>query len=72
MYYSEIHFLQLTGSKILSFNRTCMSFSVPSFEFVQFLLVKNNHWLVISNIGEEMNTVCIYDSMQNRPDRECC
>ena len=48
-----------------------MSFSVPSFEFVQFLLVNKNHWLVISNIGEEMDTVCIYDSMQNRPDGEC-
>ena len=30
-----------------------------------------NHWLVISNIGEEKDTVCIYDSMQNRPDGEC-
>ncbi|KAL5515522.1 hypothetical protein EMCRGX_G000699 [Ephydatia muelleri] len=48
-----------------------MSFSVPSFEFVQFLLVSKNHWLVISNIGEEMDTVCNYDSMQNRPDGEC-
>ena len=48
-----------------------MSFSVPSFEFVQFLLVNKNHWLVISKIGEEMDTVCIYDSMQNRPDGEC-
>ena len=48
-----------------------MSFSVPSFEFVQFLLVNKNHGLVISNIGEEMDTVCIYDSMQNRPDGEC-
>ena len=26
---------------------------------------------MISNIGEEMDTVCIYDSMQNRPDGEC-
>ena len=33
-----------------------MSFSVPSFEFVYFLLVNKNHWLVISNIGEEMDT----------------
>ena len=48
-----------------------MSFSDPSFEFVQFLLVNKNHWLVISNIGEEMDTVCIYDSMLNRPDGEC-
>ena len=48
-----------------------MSFSVPSFEFVQFLLVNKNHWLVISKIGEEMDTVCIYDSMQNRPDGQC-
>ena len=48
-----------------------MSFSVPSFEFVQFLLVNKNHWLVISNIGEEMDTVCIYNSMQNRHDGEC-
>ena len=39
-----------------------MSFSVPGFEFVQFLLVNKNHWLVISNIVEEMDTVCIYDS----------
>ena len=49
-----------------------MSFSVPSFEFVRFLLVNKNPWLVTSNIGEEMNTVCICDSMQNRPDGECC
>ena len=48
-----------------------MSFSVPSFEFVQFLLVNKNHWLVKSKIGEEMDTVCIYDSMQNRPDGQC-
>ena len=48
-----------------------MSFSVPSFEFVQFILVNKNHWLVISNIREEMDTVCIYDSMLNRPDGEC-
>eukprot|EP00731_Ephydatia_muelleri_P009747 Em0005g333a len=34
-----------------------MSFSVPSFEFVQFLLVNKNDWLVIPNIGEEMDTV---------------
>ena len=32
-----------------------MSFCVPSFEFVQFLLVNKNHWLVISNIGEEID-----------------
>ena len=27
--------------------------------------------MVASNIGEEMDTVCIYDSMQNIPDEEC-
>ena len=48
-----------------------MSFSVPNFEFVQFPLVNKNHWLVISNIGEKMDTVCIYNSMQNRHDGEC-
>ncbi|KAL5470746.1 hypothetical protein EMCRGX_G028759 [Ephydatia muelleri] len=48
-----------------------MSFNVPSFEFVQCFLVNNNHWLVASNIGEEMDTVCIYDSMQTIPDEEC-
>ena len=36
-----------------------MSFSVPSLEFVQFLLVNINHSLVISNIGKGMDTVCI-------------
>ena len=48
-----------------------MSYSVPSLEFVQFLLVNINHSLVISNIGKEMDTVLHHDSMQNRPDGEC-
>ena len=48
-----------------------MSFNVPSFEFVQLFFVNNNHWLVASNVGEEIDTVCIYDSMQNIPDEEC-
>jgi hypothetical protein len=48
-----------------------MSFDAPNFEFAQFLLVNKNHWLLISNIGEEMNTVCIYDSMQLKPDSDC-
>ena len=43
-----------------------MSFGVLSFEFVQFLRVNKNHWLVISIIGEEMSTVCIYNSMQKK------
>ena len=67
MYYSEKHFLQLMGSKILSFNRTCPSV----FLALNLCMVNKNHWLVISNIGEERDTVCIYDSMQNRPDGEC-
>ena len=33
---------------------------------MSFSVVNKNHWLVISNI-----VVCIYDSMQNRPDGEC-
>ena len=70
MYYSEKHFLLLTGSKILSFNRTCPSVSL-ALNLCSFFWLKKNHWLVISNIGEEMDTVCIYDSMQNRPDGEC-
>ena len=45
-----------------------MSFDAPMFEFAQFLLVNKIHWLLISNIGEEMNTVCIYDSMQLKSD----
>ena len=50
-----------------------MSFDAPNFEFahVQFLLVNKNHWLLISNMVEEMNTVCIYDSMQLKPDSDC-
>ena len=42
----------------------------PNFEFAQLLLVNKNHWLLISNIGEEMNTVCIYDSMQLKPNSD--
>ena len=40
--YSEKHFLQLTGSKILSFNRTCPSVSLA----LQFLLwlTKTTGW----------------------------
>ena len=64
-------FLQLMGSKTLYLNRMCPSVSLLSFEFVQFLLVNKNHWLLISNIGGEMYTVCIYNSMLNRPDGEC-
>ena len=48
-----------------------MSFDAPNFEFAQFLLVNENHWLLISNMVEEMNTVCIYDSVQLKPDSDC-
>ena len=48
-----------------------MLFDAQNFEFAQFPLVNKNHWLLISNIGEEMNTVCIYDSMQLKPDSDC-
>ena len=48
-----------------------MSFDAQNDEFAQFLLVNKNHWLLISNIGEEMNTVCNYDSMQLKPDSDC-
>ena len=48
-----------------------MLFDAPNFAFAQFLLVNKNHWLLISNIGEGMNTVCNYDSMQLKPDSDC-
>ena len=48
-----------------------MSFDAQNDEFAQFLLVNKNHLLLISNIGEEMNTVCNYDSMQLKPDSDC-
>ena len=48
-----------------------MLIDAPNFECAQFLLVYKNHWLLISNIGEEMNTVCIYGSMQLKPDSDC-
>ena len=48
-----------------------ISFDAPNYEFAQFLLVNKNHWLLISIIGEESNTVCKYDSMQLKLDSDC-
>ena len=48
MYYSEKHFLQLTGSKILSFNRTCPSVSLALNMCSFFWLTKTTGWLYLT------------------------
>lgn len=45
-----------------------MSFDIPTGKFVQFLHVNGNHWITISNMNQkDTSTVCIYDSMRQRP-----
>ena len=39
------------------------SWKVPTSEFVQFLHVEGSHWITISNIGENENSVNVYDSL---------
>ena len=39
------------------------AFTVPTSEYVQIMHVNNNHWVAVTNIGEdEMSTVRVYDS----------
>ena len=42
----------------------------PCEKFVQFLHVNGNHWITISNIGEEKCVVNIYDSLHLHPTPE--
>ena len=44
--------------------------SHPSADLVQFLHINGNHWVTISNIGEEPGVVNLYDSLQLKPNVE--
>ena len=45
-----------------------LSFTLPTSDFVQFLHVHDNHWITLSNIEDDKNTVSIYDSLLQSPD----
>ena len=41
------------------------SLDIPSSEFVQVLHINGNHWITISNIGNSVQSVNVYDSLYN-------
>lgn len=40
-----------------------LGFQVHSWEFVQIINVRNNHWCVVSTVGCENGAVNVYDSL---------
>ena len=49
--------------------QTNNSFTVPTGPYVQFLHIRGNHWVTISNIlAADRYTVLVYDSMHSQPD----
>ena len=44
----------------------CLAMTPPKGEFVQILLVCNNHWLVVSTVGCKPSTVKVFDSLGGR------
>ena len=59
------HFPQLPGLQDVSLGQT-MAFTIMTGEFVQILHTSRDHWLTISNIGEQHPyKIRVYDSMFN-------
>ena len=44
----------------------CLAMTPPNSEFVQVLLVCNNHWLAVSTVGCQLSTVKVFDSLGRR------
>ena len=67
------HAQQLLGSRFPSLSgfqstttlekANCNQVVAPSGEWIQIIHVNNNHWLTVSNIGCNLGTVNVYDSM---------
>lgn len=56
----------LIGGLQDTLHQTKMSWDMTKGEFVQFLLIKDNHWITISNIGILDNAVNVYDSSYSK------
>lgn len=61
-------FLHVSGfqSTVVFESPKCVHVKSPSSSFVQILHVRKNHWLTVSNLHCDNNTVKVYDSLNSR------
>lgn len=51
-------------------NQNNLCIPTQSKAFVQFLLIRNNHWIIISNINAPVNSINVYDSSYRQMDQD--
>ncbi|KAG7172193.1 putative Ulp1 protease family, C-terminal catalytic domain-containing protein [Homarus americanus] len=62
---SSFPFISGFQSTVIFYCKNCVQVQAPVNHFVQILSVHKNHWLTLSNIGCNNNTVRVFDSLSS-------